>query len=866
MQVTTVTRQQKLFRLCQIVLIGILFTSFKARAQDRQANDSIEIAIAPRYDQVSGLHRFLFGENYRKLWAIPVKIRVVHLSTEKGGMTILQEGGGMQTRSLRLRDASGREWVLRSVQKYPERQLPPRLKKTVARDILQDQVTTGNPFAAVTVPPLAAALHIPHSNPEIVYIASDPALGKYNEEFANKPFLLEEREPLTSTDTDNTLKVQEKLQEDNDVAVNQRIVLRARLLDMLLGDWDRHEDQWRWDQDKTKKETNYTPVPRDRDQVYYKTSGLFPWFVSRQWLKSKFQPYENEIRDIKGWNFNARYFDRYFLNQLGLGQWLGEVGYVQSALTDEVITDAVKRMPAAIYEQTGPEIISKLIARRNKLPAQATEYYKFLSIYVDVPLSDKRERVTINEEYGKLAVTVHKLKKDTTRNEVIYHRIFDAGFTKEVRLYGLDGEDEFYVRGRITSPVRIRLIGGGGKDRFVIDSAVDDRKRLYIYDRSDKQNVLPPRTLAKIRTSRDTIVNDFDPKNFEYDRFEPIIQAHYNNDYGISMVAGFALTKQGFRKEPYAFRHQLLIDYSFVRKSFVITYSGDFKKAIGNNDLNINVVSRGPNNVSNFFGIGNESEFVNEGDKRIGYYRNRYDYVHADIRLSRTHRHFTVNGGIGGQYYTSSLTNNEDRYLREFDQGTPEEEVFSNKSYAGLVAAAILDTRLNQSFPTQGVHWLTQVTAMQQVSNGSKRYGGILSEFSFYLNPDKHGVAVIANRTGAGTTVGDPAYFQLLKLGGPQTLRGYHTWRFSGKTMLYNNFELRLKLLDFNAYLFPGSIGIIGFEDVGRVWMPGESSSQWHNGYGAGIYINPNELIILQVSKGYSTEGSINYLSLGYRF
>ena len=97
-------------------------------------------------------------------------------------------------------------------------------------------------------------------------------------------------------------------------------------------------------------------------------------------------------------------------------------------------------------------------------------------------------------------------------------------------------------------------------------------------------------------------------------------------------------------------------------------------------------------------------------------------------------------------------------------------------------------------------------------------------------------------------------------------MRGYHTWRFSGKTMVYNNLELRLKLFDFTSYLFPGSIGIIGFDDIGRVWLPGERSRQWHNGYGAGIYLIPVELVLLQFSKGYSTEGSINYLTIGYRF
>ena len=187
---TTSNGQYNIFKLYRLILMGVLLAPFSSPAQDRPIGDSVEIAIAPWYNNVGGFHRTLFGNNYREQWAIPVKLRVIHFGTEKGGLTILQEGGGQQTRSLRLRDAAGRQWVLRSVQKFPERQLPPKLKKTVARDILQDQVTTANPFASLTVPPLADALGIPHSNPEIVYVASDPELGKYRDEFGNKPFLL----------------------------------------------------------------------------------------------------------------------------------------------------------------------------------------------------------------------------------------------------------------------------------------------------------------------------------------------------------------------------------------------------------------------------------------------------------------------------------------------------------------------------------------------------------------------------------------------------------------------------------------------------------------------------------------------------
>jgi hypothetical protein len=336
-----------------LLLISLLF--YAAGYAQQVKNDSIRIAVEPEYNQVGKAHRFWFGNNYRALWAAPVKLRVLRLEDEKGGLKILQKGGGLQTMSLRLRDSTGQQWVLRTIQKYPERGLSPKLRPTVAKDILQDQVSAAHPFAALTVPPLAQALGIPHSNPQIVYVKDDPALGKYAKDFANKVFLFEEREPLDAEKTDNTEKVQRKLKADNDNRVDEKTVLKARLLDMLLGDWDRHEDQWRWEKIDEKKGSVYEPVPRDRDQVYYKTSGVFPWVVSHQWLKSKFQGYSDEIRDVEGWNFNARYFDRYFLNQLSEDDWREQITYVQKTLTDSVITAAVKLMPDTIFKLSGKE-------------------------------------------------------------------------------------------------------------------------------------------------------------------------------------------------------------------------------------------------------------------------------------------------------------------------------------------------------------------------------------------------------------------------------------------------------------------------------------------------------------------------------
>lgn len=830
-------------------------------------NDSIRIAIEPEYNKVSKTHRFFLGENYRALWAAPVKLKVFRLEDEKGGLKILKKGGGLQTMSLRLQDSTGQQWVLRTIQKYPERGLPPRLRPTVAKDILQDQVSAAHPFSALTVPPLAEALGIPHSNPQIVYVKDDPALGEYAKDFANKVFLFEEREPLDAEKTDNTEKTQRKLQEDNDNRVDQKTVLRARLLDMLLGDWDRHEDQWRWEKQDDGKGHVYEPVPRDRDQVYYKTSGVFPWIIAHQWLKSKFQGYSDEIRDIDGWNFNARYFDRYFLNQLSEDDWREQIILVQKTLTDSVITAAVKRMPDTIFKLSGPAIIANMEGRRNKLMQQALEYYRFISIYVDVPASDKRDNFVINEQAGgDLEVTINKIKKSGEVDKTTYHRVFKPGVTKEVRLYGFAGNDVFSVTGNSGSPIKVRMMGGDGADSFYVDKKLHNRGHIYVYDRSDSTNIIPPSAQARLRTSTDTAVNSFNKTAFKYDRFEPIILANYNTDIGILLIGGFSTEKHGFRGEPYSFRQEFLTNYSLSRQSLLFTYVADFKNAIGKNDIRINALSRGPNNVSNFFGIGNGTPFVNRGDKEISYYRNRYDFVTADVGLYHTYGNWRLNAGVGGQFYNSKAGNNTTRFLRDYDAAHPDENVFSTKWSFGLVGGAAYDTRNKGTLTTSGVYWNTTVTSMKAVNGSHNAYTQLLSEFSFYLNPDRDSVLIIANRTGGGTYFGDADYFQQIKLGGPQTLRGYHTWRFTGRSMLYNNLELRLKVLDFTSYLLPGSIGILGFNDIGRVWSATDSSNAWHDGYGGGIYVIPAQLVLIQAAVGFSKEGSLPYISVGFRF
>ncbi|QKJ30912.1 hypothetical protein HQ865_14520 [Mucilaginibacter mali] len=854
---------------CLPAIMGVAL-ALPVWAQVKPVNDSVKVPVEPLFNRAGKSHRFFFGESYRKLWAEPVTMRVFHLAQEKGGLKILQTGGGMQTKSLRLKDSSGQEWVLRSVQKYPEKVLPPTLRKSIAATIIDDQISTEHPFSSLAVPPLAEALGIPHANPEIVYVPDDPAFGKYQKDFASQVFLFEEREPLDADKTDNTDKAQKKLRDDNDNSVDQKTVLKARLLDMLLGDWDRHEDQWRWERKDGKNGIVYEPVPRDRDQVFYSTSGVFPWLVSRHLLMAKFQSYEDHIRSINRWNLNGRNFDRYFLIGLDQKDWEEGIAEVQKTLTDDLIYKALKRMPPNIYRISGEDIAKKLIARRNILNKQAMKYYRFLAQAVDIPLSDKKDHIDItNEASGAVKVKVNKIKKDGTLDQATYKRTFDPADTKEIRIYGMGGDDQFVVHGEASSPITVRMIGGDDEDTFAIDSNITGKGNRYVYDRKDEKNNLPPSGQSHLRTGTDTMVNNYNPKNFKYSFLQPLILGSYNKDYGVQFIGKFIYQKQGFRKEPYAFRQSLLVNYGFGTNSLLLNYNGEFKQVAGKTDLLVNVLSKGPNYTSNFFGVGNNSVFVNEGKQKIRYYHNIYDYLSADVRLRHVYDNWTISGGPAAQYYSGNPGDNANKYLGAYDQMHPDETVFSRRTNVGAVADILLDTRdKNSTVPHRGIYWSTSLTGMKGISKLATDYGQVRSEFGFYINTGGEGDStfVIANRIGGGTTIGNAAYYQQLKLGGADNLRGYYNWRFTGKSMAYHNIEFRLKLADYTSYLLPGTLGLIAFNDIGRVWSPGENSSQWHDGYGGGLYFLPGGLFLIQGTVGFSKEGVYPYVSAGFKF
>ncbi|WP_370090351.1 metallophosphoesterase [Ekhidna sp.] len=838
-------------------------------------DSTITVVASKKYEGDKKKYRWL-GKNYREVWSTPVEVEVFDIGTEKGGLEVVKKGGGMQTKSLRLVAKDEREYVLRSIEKYPENAIPTALQKTFAQDIVEDQISSSHPYGAFIIPPLAEAAGIYHTNPKPVFIPDDPRLGQFQNVFAGTLALYEERPNEAASrdahfgggeDIDGTTTVIENLKEDNDNSVDQNFVVRNRIFDMWIGDWDRHDDQWRWAQFDDGKGNLYRPIPRDRDQAFFINEGIIPKIAARKWALPKIEGFDEKVDWAPGLGQNARFFDRSFMSEPDWDDWMEQIRFLQANLTDEVIESAIASWPDQIQNLTGERIRTGLRARRENMESYARELYLFLSKEVEVVGSDKHEYFLVEHlSPVETKVTVRKRKKDGELEQIIYERIFKADETKEVRLYGLDGEDVFEVKG-VDSKIKIRIIGGTDKDLIINGNADEKLKNVKVYDRF-KSTQVQGNSKGILKLSDNPEINNYDRKAFKYDILMPLVTAAINPDDGIFLGGGFAFTKHGWRKEPFAAMHKFTALGAFETGSFQFNYSGDYTDAIGKWDLNTAVLWQEPFFVNNYFGLGNESaflmdQFVAPDDDPIDYYRVRMDRLEIGAGVSR-------NVGTKAKLYLSSGYKSvevEETPNRFITSGGTDASTFDDNRYAKFVAGIKLDSRDNKVLPTAGMTALAEVEHLEAISDFSRSSTRLRAEWVFYLSAKLPSRLVIANRLGtAHITSGNFDFFNANILGGRSNLRGTRRTRFYGQTSFYHNLDLRLKLFSFRSYIFPGQFGILGFHDTGRVWLEGENSDTWHTGKGFGVWLSPLNTLVLNFNYAFGEDENLPTFSMSFFF
>ena len=850
-------------KVVAIILI-ILCSGSTMFAQENNPMDSsgyIRLRASDKYNK-SESYQKRWGKHYRKEWYTTVLFKSATLDTLQGGLTPYRLGGGRQSESLFLRDAANKEYVLRSIDKSFGKALPEIAQGTFIEKIVDDQVTIGHPYSALTIPPMAEAVKIFHTNPVIYYIPKQPRLGEFIDSVGNNLYLFEQR-PDEAWETAanfgypkkivSTKKMIEILHEDNDVSVDQLLLVRSRLFDMLIGDWGRHEDQWRWGEFEQNEKTVYKPIPRDRDQAYTKFDGKrLRLIISLSGLKH-LQTFDHKIKDISTYNFPARNMDYHLMNKVTLSQWLEIANDMKQLLTDKIIDDAILLLPKEVYPISGPEIASILKSRRNSLPSIAESYYRIMAKEVEVTGSEGTEMFDIKRTFdGNTTVNIFKITKEgEVMNDPFYSRTFIKGETNEIRLYGLDGTDRYKVSGEATTAIPVRLIGGPADDTYVDESiAGKGRKTVNIYD--NRSNEFKKGRETRLKLSSDTAVHAYKYDAVEYDKssIRPIL--FYSNNDRIYVGMAYSSETHGWRKVPYDNKQYLDLRYSITQKAISSTYRGIFTDFIGKWNLNI-YGNYDAIRWTNFFGLGN-NKILPDADEDFTRMRTKELLFSPGIERTFNNRHRI---SLNPFYQNVKGINDTARFISKNVFPIPE-NLYSSQNFGGIGFTYLYQVLNDSILPTKGFNFIAGASYTDNLNNRSSfyRYNG---EVNVYLPLSKKFSVVV---TGGGSTLsGTTELYQYNRLGGRQTLRGYERDRFHGKSTFYNQNELRY-ITDIRSFRYNGKLGLFGHYDIGRVWLDGEKSNTWHSGYGAGIIIAPFNRIAVSVSYSISREDNNVHLSL----
>ena len=362
----SVSSTSETFETCEIVgkedAESIDFTKFK----------KVKVSASSLYNS-NFIKNLLQGENYREAWSTPVTVPIVYLDTMYGGMEILKEGGGKQTHSLRLKAKNGIVYTLRSINKNPEKLIPEVADKLGLENIIIDGISSQHPYAAPVVAKLANAVNVIHTNPQVYFVPKQTTLNTYNKKYGNRLYLLEyESEgPKNWTNLNNiseildTEDLQEmKVENFDNLHINKEALVRARLFDLVIGDWDRHAKQWGWAIEQ--KDSTYLahPVAADRDNAFFSIDGLIPNLIANKNVIAELQSFEENIDYMDGLVYD---FDVYFLKNTNPEVFINQAKFIQQNLTDEVIENALRYWNDELYDLYAKDISKKIKSRRDNL-------------------------------------------------------------------------------------------------------------------------------------------------------------------------------------------------------------------------------------------------------------------------------------------------------------------------------------------------------------------------------------------------------------------------------------------------------------------------------------------------------------------
>ena len=829
-----------------VLMLLALFGAGPAAAQrdvgyapDPVAEPEVITVTAGDHYAAGSLHRTFFGHHYRDLWTAPIEVPVLDLASYAGGLQPEETGGGQQTRSLKLESEDGREFAFRGVDKDPTKALPTAYRGSVVNRLARDATSAGHPGAPLVASALLRAVGVLHAAPRLFVMPDDERLGEFQEEFGGLLGYLEERPDDGFAGADRVVEwddLAELLRERPAHVVDTRDFLAARLVDHLLGDWDRHRDQWRWAGFERGRRTVWRPIPRDRDQALVRYDGFLLGLARR--VHPKLLNFGPEYPGMLGLAWNAQELDRRLLSGLGRDQFDEVAAAVQAAVTDSVIAAAVYRLPESYRAERGEWLMSALRQRRDSLRTHAGRFYEFLAEDVDVVATDAGEHaVAARAPDGRLTLTITTAEgRDTT-----FRRTFAPGETRAVRLLLLGAPDTLRIEGAGGRGPLLQVEREPGVDA-VVAAPGTGRYRLY-----------EPHPAAE-RVESDSTASEPPPRDWGAS-FGIGPRADYAADLGLLLGIQAARTDYAFRRSPYGSRFRLVAQYATGARGLRADLLADVRRV--DPAVHLELRARASEiEMVRFTGYGNQTPRP-EGD-----FQNvdQWQLTVAPVLVYTPQDMVRLEAGPILRY---TRTDRDGSHL--IDRLRPlGADGFGR---VGLQAAATVASIDGTDLSGAGAGVAVGGSVYPAVWSADAAFGEMHVEAVGRLPLRVGPVPLLAVRAGGKRVWGAFPYDEAALLGGQQSLRGYDYQRFAGEASLYGSLELRVPLGRVLAHWVPTRIGIFALGDAGRVWADGAPSSVVHAAGGGGVWMSffeDRNTVSLAAARG--SEGTRWYLRAGLAF
>ncbi|SHG99498.1 metallophosphoesterase [Winogradskyella jejuensis] len=836
----------------------------------------------------SGFHKFLWGDRYRKQFGTKVKAPTVNLDTLFGGVIPVRKGGGNQSKSLRLEDKQGRQYVMRALKKqasqylqaivFKDKYIDDKLDGGFAESLLLDVFTGAHPYAPFVVGDLADAIGVYHTNPVLYYVPKQKALAGFNNDFGDELYMIEEHTSEGHDDKasfgfqnelEDTRDMIKKRHKDEDIVIDEASYIKARLFDMLIGDWDRHQDQWRWIEFKENGKKVYRPLPRDRDQAFSKMSDGFLLTAAVNLIPTAglLREYDEELKNVRRINVEPYPLDMELIQQSDKSVWDAQVKYIQDNITDEVIEKAFLNFPPEVRDNDAEEIKRLLKARRKNLQNISDRYYDVINRYSVIKGTNKDDWFDIERlPEGKTKITAYRIKDDK-KADIFHERTYSKDETKEIWVYALDDDDVFHVHGDGDRLIKIRLIGGQNNDVYDIQNG----KKIKFYDYKSKKNTIVTNKGTKKLTD-DYETNVYNYKKLKNNTLQTLPAIGFNPDDGFSLGFASTFTNYAFERNPFSSRHTITGGYFFATSGFDFAYSGEFANVVGSSNLKIDAKFTSPNFARNFFGFGNSTPNLEPDNDNIDLDFNRVKIRTLSVAPSLVWKsQYGSMFQVGATYESNEVERTSGRFLESITAAN--DQVFDKQDFYGAFAKFVYDVKDNENFPTLGMLFSLETGFKNNVST-SKGFSYLIPELGFDYKLTNRGTVVLATKLRSQLNFGDNfEFFQAATLGDTESLRGYRRERFAGKRSFVQSTDLRFNLRRKSSNFLPFNIGFYGGFDYGRIWVDDNrtlsttfNQNQWNTSVGGGLFFSAYSMITGNLSAFSSDDGLRLAFRLGFGF